>query len=531
MLTSLRRIYLYLVAAVALIATTFVVQNFFHALLQHAGMLDYSYQTYNLINLRQATAFLVVAFVIFVPLGGLHVWFIRREDSSALGGVVRGVFLDLLTIITGIVTITALSITGNNLFSNQQYPVGAGPYLAAALAWGIALALIIIERQRTVQQLPAARGISLALGYLTQFGLLIALVSYTAYAIQTVLETVLSVAPDCNFSQNAFFTACQNPPNSSVGSVVAVLIVLVGGMAGFMVWTRHDTDSIYRQIAHGAFLIVGSIAAMIGIDSLAQLFLNLVTSQPNVSFPLAIVSNNQRSFLVLGPLVAGGVTVAYLLVRVFRTANTTHHTKQGRQIATIMLSFPLAAVFLSGMALVVDRTLQLARGEIVGVSDWFTSESLIIAGLAWVALWPMLARMSDPRGEGPTAPRRFYVLAMLGASLIGTAISLAVALYDTFSSLIGSPIDTTGDNATTGFAIALVLGATAGYYIVVLLRDQRILKHHAPTISVADISAVAEPGQQTEVAESLETILQRVAAQELPVATAAHLLRERFGAR
>lgn len=534
MLISLRRIYLYAVAAVALIATTLVVQNFFHALLQRAGMLDYPYQVDNLLSLPQASAFLAVALVIFVPLGALHYWFIRREDPSSLGGVVRVIFLDLVTIIAGIVTVTALASTGYNLFSTHYTSsIGVGPSLATSLAWGIALALVIIERQRTGQQLPAARGITLTLGYLTQFGLLIGLVVYTSFAIQTILDTVIQAAPKCDYRQGSFsYTGCQVAPYSDVGSVVAVVAVLLLGMAGYMVWTWRDTGSIYRQVAEGLFLIVGAIAAIVGIDNLAQLVLNLATSQPDVTFPLAMVSHYGRTFNFLGPLVGGGGTVAFFLVSAFRAPGNSVHPRQGRQIATVSLAFPLAAVFLSGLAIVVNGLLQIARGHTYDIQSWFSGESLIVAGVAWIALWPLLARMSDPRGEGPTVPRRLYVLVLLGTTLLGTAISLAVALYYTISSLIGSPVDATGNTSTTSFAVALVLGATAGYYIVVLQRDQRVLKQRTgASITPAQIAEAAELAHHLEVPTTLEAVLQQVAAHQVPVDAAASLLRERFGAR
>ncbi len=139
--------------------------------------------------------------------------------------------------------------------------------------------------------------------------------------------------------------------------------------------------------------------------------------------------------------------------------------------------------------------------------------------------------MSDPHGKGPAVPRRVYEIILLGGTLLGAIISLAVALYFLITSAINATADPSGAAETSAFSAALVLGAVAGYYYFVFQRDQRILRLRAPT-ATSPASAPAEAGSDASlVPATLEEVLQQVATSKLAVPQAAQILRERFGAR
>src|SRR5579875_2058986 len=140
MLTSLRRIYFYIIAAGALLFIAGALQNFIYQLLVQAGVRDYAFNSPTPQAFSQSVAFLLVALAIVAPVGALHWWFIRRdaqEDPEALRGVVREIFLDLLTLSIGTTVIIAGAATGYAaFFSPDEGPSVASP-LAVFLAWGL----------------------------------------------------------------------------------------------------------------------------------------------------------------------------------------------------------------------------------------------------------------------------------------------------------------------------------------------------------------------------------------------------------
>jgi hypothetical protein len=138
--------------------------------------------------------------------------------------------------------------------------------------------------------------------------------------------------------------------------------------------------------------------------------------------------------------------------------------------------------------------------------------------------------MSDPRGAGPTVPRRAYVFIVLGGTVLGSVISLALGVYYLITQATGATVVGSGANASEALATFVVLGVTAAYYFFVLQRDQRVLSiHHAATQTIATPTELS-PGLPTE-RPSLESVLQQVAAGQLDVGQAATMLREQFGAK
>ncbi|MBA3824973.1 MAG: hypothetical protein H0X24_13890 [Ktedonobacterales bacterium] len=535
MLASLRRIYLYAVASAALLFLVGVLQNFFFQVSARLGARVQDYEAADAASFSRALAFLLVALAIVLPVGVLHWWFIRRDlrdDAAAAGGVVRVIFVDLLTIVLGSVTIISAGNLGyalfySNLASRSYYymPSVALP-LSVAVAWGIGLVLVLLERQATTPLTGVAAGISRVLGYLQQIWLLISVMVLGASAIQLLMDATIRAAPDCPFDQNGYViysAGCQSQAFPTPGSAITQAFVLVAGLVGFTLWTRRDGGSVLRQLADSACLIIAAITVIAGLNEGLNLVLALARGHA-IPLPLALVANNQtHTYRFVGPLLVGGAALALYLMRAWRTPALGAHPQQSRQVALVAVALPFAFTFLFGITQVIYLILQRSFGIVDPNISWVQVLSFVGAGSAWLALWPALARMSDPRGTGPLIPRRTYVYILLAATLVSGVSTLAVGLYFAITTAIGTPADNDGRGTAQAFAIFPVAAVTAGYYLFVLLRDGRILRNRAP-------ATTPEAPTPTE-APTLEGLLTSVAARQLTVPQAAAILREQFGAR
>ncbi len=534
MLASLRRLYFYVIAASALIFITVVLQNFLYQWAVQLGIRDHPYSVVNPQAYSQSLAFLVVALIIVLPVGGLHWWFIRRdarEDPAALGGVVRELFLDVFTILMGTVAMIATVWLAFVYFATTPsygfFAPGTASLLSVALAWGLALGALVLERRATPDLTGAPRGISMVLGYLTQLCILLGLISLGAQMVQEIFDHYLIAYPSCATLTQFGNGPCQYERTSVNGAIIGTLIELAG-LAGFMVWTQRDTSTIYRRLADAAFVLTATIATLMGLYQLFLLLLNFILSK-SVALPAAIVDTSDYTVphFALGSLVPGALALGFFLLRASATHATEGHARQAFQVALVAAAVPLAANFLSGVTAILYDLVQHLRGYFFNpLPAW----SLLLTGLAWVGLWPVLARMSDPRGAGPAAPRRAYVIILLGGTVLGSVIGLAVGLYDVITNVIGVAVDTTGEGTTNSLITALVLGVAAGYFFFVLQRDQKTLREQAVPTTQPAASAASETTGTPTPAPTLESVLQQLADGQLTVAQTLSILREQFGA-
>jgi hypothetical protein len=533
MLASLRRIYYYFIAVAALILLTSALQGFLYQLSIRAGIRDVPFTNNTPQSFSQSTAFLVVALVIVLPVGALHWWLIRRDASqepAALGGVVREIFLDLITIVVATVTIVSGAYLAYALFandSNAEFLPGIASPLATTVAWCLALTGLVLERRQTPPLAGVARGISMILAYVQQIGLLIALMILGSTALQQILDVNIHALPSCMTDlSDSFFsdTNCQLIPDS-VGGTVAASAVVLFGLAGFMIWTRRDGGSVYRQLGDVVLLITATITTLVGLNQVFELLLHLIAGQP-VPLPQALVDTSFGPTYRMTPLVPGGLAIAFFLIRAFRTRIVGPHAQQMRQIALVAVNIPFAVTFLSGTITVVDGVFQQLRDHPNSVETWLQGWGLLLAGVAWLGLWPLLARVSDPRRGGPEVPRRVYTFVLLGGTVLGTVIGVVVGLYAMLTKFTGAPVDPSGDITTAAFATALVLGVTAAYYFFVLQRDQRLVGKHASTTPQEENAITST----TTIAATLEDVLHQVVTGQLGISQAVDVLQKQFGA-
>lgn len=532
MLASLRRAYLYVVTAGAFLFTLGVLQNFLHALLRRGGLEDYLGQGAPAGSDFTQALTLALADLIVVLVGAVHWYFIWRElraEPALRGGAIRAVFVAGLLAVTGLVTtFSAASVVGGLASPDpNQHGFVAVP-LAGTIAWGLGLALIVLERQATVLTGDDARLLANIFAYIPQWVLLIAAIVFGVQFVQSWLQDAIAPLPACGPGNVAFTCGYSATLASLLQAVVAL-----AGLGGFAFLTRHDANTPTRLISDSITVLIGLITTLVGVIIGAQLVLYLAKGAPDVLWPQSLLSNQVANypqmgsqqylwlFPFVGPLLAGALTLGgYVGRAIVRTgAAELAFRRVSRQVMIIVAALPLAAVFITGGATLLGDALVAVRGHAVTLDDWVIAWSLLIGGAAWAALWPLLAAMSNPSGAGPSVPRRVYELILLAATVVVGVISLAVGIYVVLSGVLGSSADLSGDAAARAFGVALATGAVAGYYVFVVQRDNRLLRQHAP--APAPVPAAPAGGE----APTLERVLDDVAAGRLPVIAAAGYLR------
>lgn len=465
MLNSLRRVYLYLIASIALIITGNALSVFITTALRSAGLVRYTGDSVAPMEFNGALIFLIVALVIILPMGGLHYVFIRRDtrdDPIARRGVIRQVFLDILTIGYGSQVVINLAIAVSLLLSvNSIFNIGVADYLSSVFVDAVILGALLYERRSSQDLLPVAHGLSATLFYVQQIGFLIGSLIVTSVALSTIFV-------DSRFDKSSSASA----------------LVLIAGLVGFMMGTRDDRGSIFRQLADVAFLIAGTIISVVGLIAIINTILNLTIGQTGNTNDLI----HNPGF---GPLICGLGAIVFFLIRSYATPE--QQRKQALQASVVGIALPLSGTFLGGLSALLTLIFFQLEGKNLPTTDLLIPLSIALGGVAWVALWPGLARMSDPRGNGPTVPRRVYVYLLLGTTVLGGTLALAAALYFTLTGATGTLDSGTAKDGTLGaFATVLVLGPTAGYYLSVLRRDQRTLKGLAPVQATTPASMTSD---------------------------------------
>ncbi len=525
MLSTLRRIYLYGMTTIALLFTTGVLENLVYNLLRLNGLLDYLGESAGDPNsVSQAFTLLIVDLVVVVPVGGLHWFFIRRDagaDPQARNGIVRATFLTLLSVVYGLVVTFALITTASNLGSPGQESVIAGS-LAAAIAWGFGLALLAREWWATPELTNDGRVIASIFGAIAQWIVLITGVVLAIEFIQSVLQATILPLAQCNPNFNYDGgNSCTSTP--TVTSAIYMSLVAIVGYAAFFRWARTARSAMLLTLDTSISALIGLITTIIGLGIGSNLLLSLAFNQPGYSWPYSLLSSPNgattypNNFIssepFLGVLIPGLAVMAVFLARGFIAKSD--NPKLVRQVAIVTLALPLAFIFFIGVSALLGNALIVLRGASADTSVWINDISLIISGVAWLGFWPALARMSNISGDGPTVPRRIYVLITLGGTLSAAIISLAVALFAVLTSALGQPIDASGNTASQAFGVAIATGAGAGYYLFVLLRDLRHSRAQA---------AAAPPAEPP--APTLESVLQQVAQGQVAVPQAVEFLRQ-----
>lgn len=533
MLMTLRRFYLFAVTSIAFLFTFGVFTYFLYTLLHYLG-LDQG-QGSDRSALTQALTFVIVAIIVVVPVGGLHWWLLRRDESAPrqeapdAGAVVRTVFLDLLLTLSSLTATFSLAACVYIALDTNQSRFFALP-LSFFLSWILATLVIVLEKRRVPVTIQPALTVSMLLGYIPQFVLVLFAAAQMVTFVQITLQQIFAPFPRCGFAE--YCSSYTPSPLENLGMAA----VAVAGLALLANWTRNDRHTGTRRLFDVAMMLAGVFYAITGIYNLGYLVLGALLKVPSILWPQSAVYSSYynscdyttkyvgdctyvQSLPFAGYLLVAAIILTWYLVRLWRTSlpDNLQAERISRQFALIAIAIPLAAVFLTGGGSVLGNVIRMTSPSQPSVTDHIQGVSLLISGVAWVALWPILARMSDPRGNGPTVPRRLYVFVLLGGTIVASAIGLAITLYLTLSGVLGTPADKDGRVWPYLLGIALVSGVAAAYYIFVLRRDTALLRVHR------QVEEGTPPAERT-----LEAILQDVAAGRATVPQAASELRSRY---
>ena len=557
MLASLRRIYFYVIATGALLFTTGVLTYFLYDLFRLVGIGSQFSQTFDTIYFNQAFSFLIVDIVIVLPVLLLHRYFIMRDakiDATALTGVVRMFFIELLTFTAALVTIfTWVSLVDSISYSNLGYQSTTVPtFLAFAIAWSFTLVLLYRERTISGPLQKVSYGFAMLLGYLAQFIVLVNLLGRGGQLVQSIVQRVAG-QPHCavitgtdfkNYYPVTGSIDCSIDSTQSISGQLVSTAILIIGLAILFLWTRGDGNTTYRRIGD-VVLIWSAIAPLIiGIQQGIELLLLAVSGDARIIFPESLYNiyysyNNMYLFLpFLGSLLAGGSALTFMLVRIWRLkVDNRPAAVQPRQLAVVAVAIPLAITFIVGLSQLLANVFIvslhnffthynsfLISGRNISSSDFLITVSIVLAGAGWIALWPQLARMSDIGGNGPGISRRLYELTVLAGTVLAATIAVAVGLYIVISGLTGSSPDSTNEVAATAFAIAIVNGVIAAYYARIVIRDQRLLQQ-------SRLNAVdgLQPAEVTATPpNTVQSILEQVASGTMSIADATAQLSELY---
>lgn len=549
MLAALRRVYYYLITAGALLFTTGVLEYVFYQLLLRGGLATSPPDPQ---ELTRSLVFLLVDLIVVVPVGGLHWFLLRRDlrqDPGASGGIIRTLFLTLLTLGFGLTVIFALESTVINLGAPLALQMSVALPLAATLAWGVALALVLLEWRSSGPPREDARIVATVFGLIGFWVLIIAAIIAVGQAIQSYLQALIFPLSQCTgfeFVSNpsGVLPCSYQAPPPALGATLAALVAL-GGLAVFFLWTRRDQNPVLRLVSTVIVVTIATITVVIFSVLGTRFVLDLASGHVGTIFPQSLLSaappqttDNQpfiQSYPFLGPLLAGLGVLAYYLPQ--QWGRPLPEGSISRQAAITTLAVPLSFIFFIGGSILLGNAFLVMGGRTVTTDDWNTALMFLIPGLAWLGLWPALAAMSHPAGEGPTAPRRVYVLILLAVTLSAAVISLATALFVVLTGVLGTPVDSTGDTALHAFGVTLATGAGAGYYVFVLLRDGRLLRRRRAAVPAPAAPAplpapgTTAPSPASGASEApppppLEAILAQLTQGQLTVDQAAAILRQ-----
>ncbi len=542
MVHTLKRIYLYTAAAFALLFTAGVAIYLLDTLLNLAGLRPYYVNFDGSIDpsfappppdsqqvAQSVVLFLVTAVLVGGLFGGGHYWLIRRDargEPGADAGPTRHIFLNGLLALAALVAVPA----GLTVLSEIDRTPGYHDLaisLSYALVAGLVFAFILLERRRVRPAGRAAPIIRQIQEDGMQAVLLVIASIFFFMAVAAVIRWALAngsvVQPTCTFSNSpaeVTFGACASLPLLS--PVLAALFAVASW--GFYIWlAAWSRGAVLQRIVWYGALGYGLVWLLYGITqavytALAPLFGDAEAWQEALNSSLPFVGS-----LLTGVL----ITLPYALW-IRRMAARMLPLQEAIQQGLVAIPAALSAgFFLAGVILLLGGLVErvVPAGSPPDADGWATAVGALVAGAMYPLFWLRLRRMSDPAQEGPTIPRRVYVLALLAGTAIGALIAAVFMVYQIAASLL-SLGSADPHLARVSAVILLVLGATALYHLWQLRADLRASHARAaaqPTPAPAAAGASQEPVIQA--AETLEAILQEVAAGRLDPPSAAARIR------
>ena len=514
----LRRLYVYLVSAVALVVLAFGLATLGVTLLQVAFN---GADSFNRTSLAGTTAAVVVSF----PVWAIHMWFGRRfarRDTAERASAIRRLYLYLACAGSSIGAAIALANTVS--FASQQQLDGQ-PFLQltiAQTAWvTILLAAIWAFHYRTAAHDRAAVGEVRASATLRRW--------YMYVALFVGLFMMLGGAQ--GLIRLAWLRGLHSPL-ADYQNLSAAAGQLAGG---FLLWAFHarvlvtrfaedDRRSTLRAV-EGFIAVAICIAAALVSASLilyysAAHILGVASPGGAGNDLLAAFAQPASIMVVYG--------AAWLLIRrrLAKDAGTGEGTRQAamRRFYTNLAALVSMGALAVGATGVLGTLLIQGEAQLIGVTapDWKDPLSLwvtllVVGGAVWLAHWRPVPWLE----ERQAISRRIYLWAALLGSVLGVLGGgiglLYIVLQQAFS--VRPRLD---DPTNLGFAQSLavvVVAAAVGLYHWRILRSDSTSRHAvqvppeaAPTVTTPAQSD--EPVHATEAAPGLHYALSVVGATE-----------------
>jgi hypothetical protein len=290
---------------------------------------------------------------------------------------------------------------------------------------------------------------------------------------------------------------------------------------GTSVWIgAWDRRSLARWIVRFSALGYGLVWLLVGIQFAVSTGATVVF-QGSAAWQTAL--NDELPFV--GVLVTGALIVLPYFVWIQRAEVVTASAKQARAQGVFGLPAALSLAFLLiGGSLTLSWAVEqmVPVGHLANTNDWAQAIGFLVAGGAWLPLWLVFKRHSDPTREGPTLPRRGYVLAVLGYTGIATVAAAVFAIYQVVEAALGL---FTADHlvARQAATAAVVVGAAALYHGLRLRADLGLLHARQPAPVRAPLASAPSAS-----AETLEEILQAAVAGKIGIELAAARIRDLY---
>jgi len=527
MARNLYRVYLYIVCTALLIFAAVGLEGLLQSLLAFMPLRGTDNPLPSNSALVQALVFFVVSWIIVLALGSLHYWLLRRDmhnDPTAGGSAIRSFFLNLVEFIA-VPLAVGLSISVIQGFG-QLYSGNNTSLAAISLAALAFVAAIEWERRRT-QPDPGAATLFQRLNL---YGVqLILLVEFTFSWLSTVRLLIdnLLFAGQGSLSAGGpaacgGFTVCQGPNLLSV--VVSTLWVVLFWI-GYGLLTRNDTPSLLRQILHYGSVAYGIGFGLYGIERGIELLLRLLLGNPSA---LGDVIGPAASYDFVSPLSLGLIVIGvYSLWLRQATGQQKEAWVQTLLIIEAIAGILFAIIFWWGIGYVILNALESLSGAAVAQTDWARAIALVITGVCYFLFDLLLLRSSTRQSLIASAPRRGFVLALLGGGILDGAVGAAIALYAVGTSLLGSPLNDWAHVSRTGVAALIVGIIVTGIYIWRTRQEHLFTgfaKQHVP-VAAPIPSVPVDESTSSSAHPTIEAVLDDLVASKITRDEAAAQLR------
>ncbi len=474
-MTTIRRLYFYVVAFAALMVTTFGTITLLSA------VLDLPFRTLVVGNATSQIALALAMLIIGGPVWLLHWFFAERSaarDADDRRAIPRHLYLNL---VLGVAFIN-LTVSGQRVLT---YLLGTRlayepliPNLAMLLAWGV---VWVYHWWTLRREGPEATRRTLHRWYL--YGATAFTLGWLVVGAHGFLSLVLQQIYDALFSR--VLTAAPLWSDALRDSLAWLVVGGVGWAFHWLYAARGDTASVLRQVYLYLVAVFGGLAAVLVVAGI------LIYRTLQYLFDLsAFTASRQFSFLpTVLPVGLIGLLVGLYHWRVLQReaagAEAGGRTVR-RAYRYLTTAFGLGALS-SGLGVLLALIIGLVTGPASLTARWWRDPLslafalLLVGGPLWAYEWfraELEARRGDP-DERRALPRRLLVYGALTLAILGLLGNLVYVVYRLLESLLQRRLGLAPFFDMRGnMAVVIVAALVLAYYGLVLRSD---LRHGAET--------------------------------------------------